>query len=101
MPDAESDIGEIYDYIAKVIMEPVVAGNVIARIRKAIRSLDNMPERHRLYNNEPWQSKGLRMFPVGNFIVFYHTAPDNDTVFINSVLYGGRNIDAVLGERLL
>ena len=98
LPDAETDIDELYVYIAKVLMEPVAAANLVVRIKKAIRSLEYMPERHRLYYDEPWHSKGLRVFPVGNFIVFFHI--DIDTVFIDSVLYGGRDIELILGDRM-
>jgi len=100
LPGAEADIDGIYNYIAAVLMEPMTAGKLVARIKKAILSLDHIPERHRLYDNEPWRSKGLRMFPVGNYIVFFHMAPDISKVFIDSVIYGGRDIDAVLEERL-
>ena len=100
LPDAEADIEGIYRYISTTLFEPAIAGNFVARIRKAISSLSQMPERHRLYFNEPWRSKGLRVFPVGNYIVFYHTAPDACTVFIDAVIYGGRDIDEILVDRL-
>ena len=71
MPDAEEDIDRIYSYIAAVLLEPVTAGRLVARIKKAIRSLDDMPERYRLYEKEPWHTKGLRLFSVGNYINWY------------------------------
>ncbi|MEG3072496.1 MAG: hypothetical protein RQM92_18180 [Candidatus Syntrophopropionicum ammoniitolerans] len=37
----------------------------------AINGLDEMPLRHKLYQNEPWHSKGLRVLPVDNYLVFY------------------------------
>ena len=101
LPGAEEDISRIYSYIAAVLLEPVTAGRLVARIRKAIRSLDNMPERCRLYEKEPWRTKGLRLFPVGSYIIFYHTAPEIGTVFIDSVIYGGRDIDRAVEEILV
>ena len=98
LPDAESDIEMIYLYIAAALTEPVTAGRLVLRIKKAIRGLSTMPERHRLYDKEPWHSKGLRWFPVGNYIIFYHTASETDTVFIDGVVYGGSDIDRFVGE---
>ena len=101
LPGAEDDLDGIYSYIATVLLEPVTAGRLVARIKKAILSLDEMPERHRLYEKEPWHSKGLRFFSVGNFIVFYHTTPEINKVFIDSVVYGGRDIDRVVKEIIM
>ena len=98
LPDAEDDIGRIYSYIVNSLFEPVIAGRLVKRIKKAILSLDKMPERYRLFDKKPWHSKGLRLFSVGNFIIFYHTAPEIDTVFIDSVVYGGRDIDRIIEE---
>ena len=55
-----------------------------------------MPERYKRYENEPWKSKGLRMMPVDNYIVFYITDNDKHTVTVIRVMYGGRNIERQL-----
>ena len=99
LPSAGEDIDGIYTYIATVLMKPVTAVRLVTRFKKAILSLNNMPERYRLYDKEPWRSKGLRSFSVGNYIIFYHTAPKSNTVFIDSVIYGGRDLDRVIEEK--
>ena len=101
LPAAEEDIGEIYSYIATVLMEPMVAGKLVVRIKKTIFSLENMPERYRLYDKEPLRSKGLRLVSVGNYIVFYHTAQDIGKVFIDGVIYGGRDLDEAVSEMMI
>ena len=101
LPGAEKDISDIYSYIATVLMEPAVAGRLVARLKKAIHSLENMPERYRLYDKEPLRSKGLRMVSVGNYIVFYHTAKDVGKVFIEGVIYGGRDLDEAVSEIMM
>ena len=98
LPDAEEDIYSIYMHIATVLLEPVTAAKLVARVKEAISSLSNMPERYRLYDKEPWYSKGLRLFFVSSYIVFYHIAPQIDTVFIDSVVYGGRDIGKTVEE---
>jgi toxin ParE1/3/4 len=30
-----------------------------------------MPFRYQLYEKEPWHSKGLRVLPIDNYLVFY------------------------------
>ena len=70
----------------------------ISRIEESINSLDQMPDRFRAYGKEPWYSRGLRVMPVDNYIVFY--IPNHDTKVVNvvRVMYGGRNIDTQLSR---
>ena len=56
----------ILDYISNVLLEPLVAARQVTRIMDAVDSLENMPMRHKLHDNEPWRSRGLRIIPVDN-----------------------------------
>lgn len=47
-----------------------------------------MPESFRLYEKEPWKSRGLRFFSVDNYIVFYIVNNDAKEVNVLRVLYG-------------
>jgi toxin ParE1/3/4 len=60
----------IYEYIVFTLYEPEVAAGQLDRIESAIMSLDEIPERFRLYEKEPWHSRGLRQFPIDNYIFF-------------------------------
>ena len=51
----------------------------------AIRKLDTMPNRNRLYEEEPWHSRGLRFFPVGNYLVFYKTDDEEEKDVLRAV----------------
>ena len=62
------------------------------RIMTAIRKLDTMPNRNRLYEEEPWYSRGLRFFPVDNYLVFYKTDDETETVYVVRIMYGGRDV---------
>ena len=53
---AENDIDEIYTHIAAKLIEPVTAWNQIERIYDGIFTLDKMPERCSLLQEEPWRS---------------------------------------------
>ena len=93
---AEIDIREIYSYIAFSLLAPESALGQIDRIEQKIKILDFMPEKFRVYEKEPWQSRGLRLMPVDNFIVFYLV--DETTVTIIRVMYAGRDIDEEISE---
>ena len=68
---ARQDLRDVYKYIAEELLVPETAKVQTDRIMKVIRSLEEMPMRHRLYEEEPWHSQGLRVLPVDNYIVFY------------------------------
>jgi len=98
--DAEHDLQSIYDYISDILLAPVIAENQTNRIMDAIDSLDNMPLRHRLYNYEPWRSKGLRFMPVDSYLVFYLPDKSQNTVAIIRIMYAGRDIETHLNESI-
>ena len=90
---AENDLQEIFRYIATELLEPQTAINLCDRIETEILKLDTMSDRHPLYKKEPWFSRGLRFFPIGNFLVFYITRMSDCTVHVLRVMYGGRNVE--------
>lgn len=93
---ADVDLRGIYEYIALNLLELETAARLLERIEKGILSLDEMPERFRVFNKEPWLDRGLRQMPVDNFIVFYVPKVEEATVTVIRVMYGGRDIDKQL-----
>ena len=91
---AQSDLDEIYRYIAFSLLSPDTAANIYREIVESIRSLSSMPMRNPLYDDEPWKSRGLRKMSIKNFIVFY--TAEEKTVRIIRIMYGGRNISTQL-----
>ena len=94
--DAVQDLQAIYDYISKTLQEPVIAERQTNRIMDAADTLDHIPLRYRLYDNEPWRSRGLRVLPVDNYIIFYLPDETQNTVTIIRIMYGGRDIEKQL-----
>ncbi|MDR1193433.1 MAG: type II toxin-antitoxin system RelE/ParE family toxin [Peptococcaceae bacterium] len=90
------DMKSIYEYIATALMEPVIAEKQYSRIEKAVYSLDQMPERFRRYEKEPWRSRDLRVMPVDNYIVFYIVDNENGTVTVIRVMYGRKDTEKEL-----
>ena len=60
---ARHDIREIYQYIAYHLCQLEAASRQINHIIEEIRSLEFMPMRYKLYEEEPWNSMGLRVLP--------------------------------------
>ncbi len=95
---AKRDLRDIIDYITFELREPQIAVNTARQITNEILSLNQMPMRYRLYDEEPWQSRGLRYFSVKNYLVFYYPDKKRNTVFVVRVIYGGRDISRQLNE---
>jgi len=93
---ADADLRSIFEYIAINLQSFQNAAGQLDRLEESIMSLDHMPDRYRAYEKEPWYSRGLRMMPVDNYIVFYIPNHDTNVVNIVRVLYGGRDIDTQL-----
>lgn len=93
---ADSDLRGIFEYIAFELQSPENASGQLDRLEESIMSLDQMPERFREYENEPWHSRGLRLMPVDNYCVMYIPNKEDVVVTIIRVMYGGRDIDAQL-----
>lgn len=93
---ADNDLRNIYEYIAFELQSPDNASGQLDRLEKGILSLDQMPERFREYEKEPWHSRGLHIMPVDNYCVLYIPDIDKAVVTIIRVMYGGRDIDTQL-----
>lgn len=93
---AESDLREIYAYIAYELLSPPTAAQQLQRLEENILSLDQMPNRYPAYQKEPWYSRGLRVMSVDNYLVFYIPNAATQTVTVIRVMYGGRDIGSQL-----
>jgi toxin ParE1/3/4 len=94
--DALYDLEGIYEYISQTLLEPGIAEKQTDRIMYAVDSLESMPLRFCLYEHEPWHSKGLRVLPVDNYLVFYLPNEEDSTVAIIRIMYGGCDIEKQL-----
>jgi len=95
---ARQDLHDIYEYIAGVLLEPVIAANQTNRIMDAVDSLDHMPFRYRIYDHEPWRSKGLRILSVDNYLVLYIPDESRNVVTIIRIMYGRRDVEQQLNN---
>lgn len=93
---ADADLREIYEYIAFELLSPENAATQLNRLEDNIMGLADFPEKYKRYENEPWYSRGMRVMPVDNYLVFYILNKKQNTVIILRVMYGGRDIDNLL-----
>lgn len=57
-----------------------------------------MSLRFPLYKDDPWNSLGMRWFPVDNYLVFYFVDEQEQEVYIGRIMYKGRYIRKQLGR---
>lgn len=93
---AEHDLREIFEYIAFSLLEPETAKKHARQMMSKIAKLNNLPLRYPLYEKEPWNSKGLRVLPVDNYLIFYLPVESQNAVAIIRIMYGGRDVDIQL-----
>lgn len=87
---------EIFKYIAVDLQSYQTAVDLLECLKKAIVSLEQMPERYRLYDNPKWHERNLRVMPVKSYLVFYIPDHKSESVTVIRVMYGGRDIDKQL-----
>jgi toxin ParE1/3/4 len=93
---AKEDIRGIYEYVAYTLLEPGVAQTLKNRIIDGLKSLQQMPRRCPVYQDEPWKSRELRRIIIGNYFGFYLIA--DKTVQVIRIVYSGRDITNILSE---
>lgn len=97
-PDAKADLRSIFEYIAYDLQSIQNAAGQLDRLELGIKSLEQMPERFRLYGKEPWRSRNLHIMPIDNYLVFYIPTHEKSIVTVIRVIYGGRDIDSQLNK---
>ena len=58
---AQADLSAIFRYIAVDLQSVQNANAQLSRIEKAIASLNQMPERYRVYDRKNWRERNLRI----------------------------------------
>ncbi len=88
-PLAVQDLDGILEYIARD--KPLAAIAFVETLREKCRTLARFPL---LGAAREGLISGLRIFPVGNYVIYYR--PENDIVRIERVLHGARDADSLL-----
>ena len=90
-PQASAQMLEIFSYISGTLKESVAAERLLDELQKSILSLNTMPKRVSLTDEEPWRSYGIHKMPVKNFLVYFWVNDKLKEVHITAVIYGRRD----------
>lgn len=88
----------IAHYIAYDLLAPQAAVNTLKAIRAEIKSLNAMPNRVPLTDDEPWRSEGIHKMPVKNYLVYFWINENEHTVHVTNVVYARRDQKNVLQD---
>lgn len=86
-PRALRDLDGIYSYIAKEILEPETASNMIELLEEAILSLEELPYRGAERKIGAYANKGYRQLFVKNYTIVYAISESKRQVIIYTVKY--------------
>jgi addiction module RelE/StbE family toxin len=86
-PQAFRDIDMIYDYIARHLLEPGTANNLVDEIEAGIFSLEEMPNRGAPRRIGNYANKGYRQLFVKNYTIVYRVDEAAKCVIIITVKY--------------
>ncbi len=78
---------------------PSAASRFVRETSRTFDQLAQQPEMGRQYETIHPRLQGLRIWRIRHFtkyLIFYHVT--KDTVFVERVLYGGRDLDRILEE---
>lgn len=87
---AENDLVGILSYISDTLHEPNIAMKIYGSIKREILTLNKMPFRYAVVNEEPYRSMSVRRIPVENYTAFYIVDENEKTVHIFRILYNRR-----------
>ncbi len=93
-PSANGDLLSIREYITKDLDNPKAADNTVGKIIKRIKILVDFPLSGAPLESIIDFSNDYRFVVSGNFISFYRYI--DDTIFVDRVLYGGRDFVKIL-----
>lgn len=100
-PDATSNLIELRNYIADVLLSSETALNYIHAIHQEISKLEYMAASIAPIPDEPWHSRGLRKIVAKNFYIYYRIDNTSKHVYIMNIIYNKRNQLKQLGKMKL
>ena len=88
---AEVDLADAVRYVARELRELAAALRLLRSIEEAMESLEQMPYRYPLADDEYLSKAGIRILPVKNYLIFYTAEDQAETVTIIRILYARRD----------
>lgn len=100
-PAAQRDLQEIKSYIASDLDNPTAALSIVKKISKRIRGLLDHPLMGAPLSSVCSADSDERFLVSGKYLIFYRVSYHGAEIYIDRVLYGGRDYLRILFERTL
>ena len=88
---ANDHVLDYAEYIQNELLNHQAARKFVNDIRIAVKSLNQMPQRNPLTEEEPWRSMEVRKMVVRGYIVYYWIEEEIKVVHVIGVVYGKRD----------
>ena len=88
---ARQDVIDLARYIASDLSAPDAASNLVDQLEEGMKSLGNNPKRQKIVRDDYLASKGYRVLPVKNYLIFYKVFDKENRVDIIRILYKRRD----------
>ena len=93
---SSNDISDIIDYISDELSNPKAAEKFFVGVSEKIEMLRENPYLFPLYHDKKLSAEGYRFAIVGNYLMFYVINDVNSIVNIVRIVFGRRNIPAII-----
>ena len=100
-PAAQRDLQEIKFYIASDLDNPTAALSIVKKITKRIHGLLDHPLMGAPLSSVCNADNDERFLVSGKYLIFYRVSYHGAEIYIDRVLYGGRDYLRILFERTL
>ncbi|MBQ9327765.1 MAG: type II toxin-antitoxin system RelE/ParE family toxin [Solobacterium sp.] len=90
-PDAEKDLKQIKQYIARQLGAPSTALAIICALRSGISDLANHADSIMYIPDEPYHTYKIKRTIVRNYYIYFRVDKEENTVHILNVIYSRRD----------
>ena len=87
---AYKQMRDIARYVKIKLKNPDAAEKLLNDLKTAAISLEKMPHRIPLTDEQPWRSEGIRKIQVKNYLMYFWIDEIRSIVYITAVIYGQR-----------
>ena len=87
---ARISILEIAEYILFELKAPNAANNFVKLIEKSIESLNVLPERFILVQEEPWNILGIHRMIIKQYSIYFWINDNSNVVYVTDVVLSKR-----------
>lgn len=91
-PRAIRELDTIYAYIANDKLAPENARGQVERIKRAILTLEKLPQSHQERSEGRFAEKGYRQLLIDHYIAIFRIDQAGKTVYVITIQYQGRNV---------